>query len=207
MQRTLIELDYLPVGYIPAMVFDNIERLDVVKMVRLFVTDDFYELHLHPSAKKIAHLVISSLEKQKLFPVIGNTLGEVPIFADLTKEQQQRLAQICCIEKFLSHQIVFKQGSVSSKLYIVLSGKVSIAINDQTVGHAAGGEILGEMALLDSTSHSATVKAENDVILLSIQHGEFESLVRQRPDIGLQIYRKMAYGLGKKLQRLDLKII
>lgn len=37
MQRTLLELGFVPAAYIPAMVFHHVERLDVVKMVYLFV--------------------------------------------------------------------------------------------------------------------------------------------------------------------------
>jgi hypothetical protein len=37
MQRTLLELGFLPAAYVPAMVFSEVERLDIVKMVRLLV--------------------------------------------------------------------------------------------------------------------------------------------------------------------------
>src|SRR5262249_48895512 len=35
LQRTLLELGFLPAAYVPALVFHEVERLDVVKMVRL----------------------------------------------------------------------------------------------------------------------------------------------------------------------------
>jgi hypothetical protein len=35
MQRTLVEIGFLPAAYVPAMVFHEVERLDVIKMVRL----------------------------------------------------------------------------------------------------------------------------------------------------------------------------
>ena len=36
-QRTLLELGFLPVSYFPAKVFHEVERLDIVRMVRLLI--------------------------------------------------------------------------------------------------------------------------------------------------------------------------
>ncbi|MDH5725670.1 MAG: GNAT family N-acetyltransferase, partial [Nitrospira sp.] len=46
MQRTLLELNFLPVAYVPAMVFYHVERLDIVKMVRLNKLQDLGPLGL-----------------------------------------------------------------------------------------------------------------------------------------------------------------
>ena len=35
MQRTLVEIGFLPAAYVPALVFHEVERLDTIKMVRL----------------------------------------------------------------------------------------------------------------------------------------------------------------------------
>ena len=51
MQRTLIELGFLPVAYLPALVFHEVERLDVVKMVRLLTPPEVRTDGLTPSCE------------------------------------------------------------------------------------------------------------------------------------------------------------
>ena len=48
MQRTLVELGFLPVAYLPALVFHEVERLDVVKMVRLLDPPEVSHRRAHP---------------------------------------------------------------------------------------------------------------------------------------------------------------
>src|SRR6516162_1873175 len=58
MQRTLLELGFLPVAYLPALVFDEVERLDVVKMVRLLSPPRVGTAGLTPSCGALAELVL-----------------------------------------------------------------------------------------------------------------------------------------------------
>ena len=49
LQRNLLELNFLPAAYVPAMVFHEVERLDIVRMVRLTKLQDLGPLQLVPS--------------------------------------------------------------------------------------------------------------------------------------------------------------
>jgi CRP-like cAMP-binding protein len=69
MQRTLIELGFLPVGYLPALVFHEVERFDVVKMVRLLNPPQVRTDALTPSCAALAELVVRS----------GECLGEMSL--------------------------------------------------------------------------------------------------------------------------------
>ena len=53
MQRTLLEVGFLPVAYVPAMVFHDVERLDIVRMARLFEPWDQEGLALFEATQPI----------------------------------------------------------------------------------------------------------------------------------------------------------
>jgi CRP-like cAMP-binding protein len=71
------------------------------------------------------------------------------------------------------------------------------------VGVVRGGECLGEMSLLTTAVHSATATARTPVETAVLDHRDLAELIRQRPDIGLHLYRNLAVGMGAKLKRLN----
>ena len=50
MQRTLIEMGFVPAAYVPAMAFHNVERIDVVRMMKLVCPLEHEDVELAESA-------------------------------------------------------------------------------------------------------------------------------------------------------------
>jgi CRP-like cAMP-binding protein len=123
----------------------------------------------------------------------------------LTEEQINRLAGICGIRQFEMGATIFKEGETATEMFVVLSGEANIYLEDasQPVGAVTTGECLGELSALSGASHSATATAKQSLEVATINHTDFAQLVRQRPDIGVQIYKNLAVGLGEKLRRSD----
>ena len=205
MQRTLLELGFLPVAYVPALVFHDVERLDVVKMVRLPAPPNVDTSGLTPRCKAMADLVLRRFRSRSVLPRVAEVVHALPLFADLDPEQVARLAGVCRIATFQAGEMVFRQGQVDNQMHIVIEGEVAIAVNGlaDPVGVVRRGECLGEMALLTTAVHSATAMARTRVETAVLDHQELAELIRMRPDIGLHIYRNLAVGMGEKLKRLN----
>ena len=89
-------------------------------------------------------------------------------------------------------------------LLLLLEGEAEILVgNGRPVGTVTAGEALGEMGLLDRRPHGATAVARGPVEVARARYDDLNRLLRQRPDIGLVIYRNLACGLGRKLGRVD----
>lgn len=208
MQRTLLEIGFLPAAYIPAMVFHEVERLDVVRMARLLTPLELGEVHLSSAAAEIARVVLSGFERKDVQPRIAEAVQSVDLFAGLELEQFQRLAGTCHLRVYVPGEYIFSQGQTATEMYVVLSGEVGIFVDgDSTpIGSVRLGECLGETALLSSTPYSATAVAQTNVEAAVLAEPELRRLIRQRPDIGLWIYRNLAVGLGDKLRRADRRM-
>jgi CRP-like cAMP-binding protein len=130
---------------------------------------------------------------------------ELPLFGGLDAEQLRRLAGVCTVARFEPDTILFRQGDWSDQLYVVLEGTVEIAVENtrRWVGSVTGGECLGELSLLTRAPHSATATARTAVETAVLDRRDLEELIRMRPDIGIQIYKNLAIGLGEKLKRTD----
>lgn len=207
MQRTLIELGYFAAAYVPAQSFHEVERLDVVKMMRLLVPLELGELSLPEPVDEIAELVLAELERRAALPRIGRAVEGAVLFAGLREEQAQRLACVCHRVSFEDGETIFAEGAASHEQYLLLTGDVAVEAGPehQRVGTVGPGECLGEVALLTGTEHSARAVALGAVEAAVLDRGALEELVRLRPDIGVVLYRNLAVGLGEKLRRTDLQ--
>lgn len=203
MQRTLLELEFLPAAYIPALVFYQVERLDIIKMVRIFSPIDISRDIFVDEFKPIVETVVRSFESVQIQPRILEAMGDVVAFSELTEEQRKRVASCCDFQQFSKGEKIFLEGSMDEKIFLLLKGSVEI----QTKGEpkpmvtVEKGECLGEVSTLAGVTHSATAIAKTNVEAAVLLRKELEKLIRRRPDIGVSVYRNLAIGLGKKLRR------
>ncbi len=205
MQRTLIELQFVPAAYIPALVFHEVERLDIVRMVRLTALQDLGPVDLVPPMRAVADLVMQSFRDRTVAPRIAQAVADIPLFEGLNEEQRQRLAGTCSLKEFQLEERIFSEGEQADRMFILLRGSVRISLGTPTVkiGMVHEGETLGELSFLTSGPHSATANAESLAEAGELTHADLADLARRRPDIGLIIYRNLAAGLGQKLLRSD----
>ena len=206
MQRTLIELGYLPVAYLPAMTFRRVERLDVVRMVRLLCPVEPGPMELLPPTRRMADVVLRTFSRRQVLPRIAATLENVEMFAGLTEEQGRRLASTCGHVTFEAGVEIFREGEPRTALYLVLEGAVAIRVagRDLPVGRVEAGECLGEGVLLEDCRHTASAVALGPVEAGVLPREELLELLRRRPDLGVVVYRNLARGLCEKLRRTDL---
>jgi GNAT superfamily N-acetyltransferase len=204
MQRTLLELNFLPAGYVPALVFHEVERLDVVRMVRLLVPPDVSAEVPTPPVQALADVVLGQFRARGVLPRIAQAVQELPLFRGLSPEQVHRLAGVCGVSEFVPGQVVFGAGEGGEEMYVVLLGEAAITVpgSPAPVGLVGTGECLGEMSLLTGAAHSATATARTHVEAAVLGHRALVELIRLRPDIGLHIYKNLAVGMGEKVKRL-----
>jgi GNAT superfamily N-acetyltransferase len=203
MQRTLLELNFLPVAYVPAMVFYQVERLDIVKMVRLNKLQDLGPLGLTEPVQAVADVVMRGFSTCVIAPRMAQAIKEVPLFRGMNTEQSTRLAGVCTVRSIGAGARLFSGHDPGDRLYLMLQGQVTISSGSsaRVIGTVQTGETCGEVSLLSARHHSATATAVNDIEVAELFRRDLEDLIRRRPDIGVIIYRNLAVGLGEKLLR------
>ena len=94
--------------------------------------------------------------------------------------------------------VLFSEGDTPESMYIVLSGRIAIAIGNQPIDGRESvlalmerGDLFGELALLDNGKRSAMARAIEPSSLLQIPY----SIVRQQ----LQLNPTMLWGVTKML--------
>lgn len=208
MQRTVLELGFLPIAYVPAMVFHRVERLDVLKMARLLVPPEFGDMVLTPGARILANIVGERFREQAVLPEVAEALHRLDLLQGLSSEQTRRVAASCHVAHFAGGETLFEEGAEAREVHVVLEGSVEIrpSADGPALGQVGAGESLGEIALLTGQPHSARALAREPVRTATLDRQGFEALARQRPDIATILLRNLAVGLGTKLQRLGATV-
>ena len=206
MQRTLCELGFLPAAYAPALVFHQVERLDVVKMVRLLIEPTIDECDLLPRARVVAEVVMRQFERRSVLPEIEQTVSRIDLFSGLSTEQTIRLAAICRVTEFDPGELLFRAGQPAQQMYLIAEGTAEVRMNGRIVGQLGAGEAAGEVALLTEHPHSSTVVAAGPVRAVVLPQTRLSALCARRPQLSTLIYRNLARGLASKLVRLDASV-
>jgi CRP-like cAMP-binding protein len=96
---------------------------------------------------------------------------------------------------FAAGEVIIEEGQVGHHMYVVMEGEVDISLKGRILATAAPGEIVGEMALINSELRSATVTAKSDCLLAQIDQASFESLLQHVPEFTIHIMNVLANRL------------
>jgi CRP-like cAMP-binding protein len=105
--------------------------------------------------------------------------------------------------EFAAGAVILKEGEAGNHMYVVMEGELSILIGNKVIAHASPGEIVGEMALINSETRSATVVADTDCVLAEIDRGSFDSLLKYVPDFTLHVMNVLAGRLSSAYEMID----
>ncbi len=126
-------------------------------------------------------------------------LREVPIFADLSPEDLQQVAEIADEQWFPDTTTIFHQGDEGNMMFIIVNGQVQVvrSVNgkDQVLAQRGPGEFVGEMAIIESAPRSATLLTQGEVRMLAIEGDTFKQILRERPEVSLAVLRSFSRRL------------
>jgi CRP/FNR family transcriptional regulator len=133
------------------------------------------------------------------------------LFAGLNDAQVEALARIFNERTFSRDELVFSQGDIGDRLYLVREGFVAVVAEtpagaDKALVNLGAGQTVGEIALIDQGTRSATVRAIGDgTILAWVDREAFERLCENDTAIGYRVMRNIAADLSFKLRHQTLR--
>ncbi len=127
-------------------------------------------------------------------------LRNIDLFSALNETQLDAVARIMTERWVDSGIYICRQGDLGYDLYVVYRGKVEVireipGQEDQVVFVARVGDSLGEMAVLGNIPRTASLRAKGKVQLLVIEGSHFLSLLRQNPDMSIQLLQLLVKRL------------
>ncbi|MEM7331219.1 MAG: GNAT family N-acetyltransferase [Chloroflexota bacterium] len=206
-QRTLSNLGFVPVAYCPSFVFYEVERLDTIKMAKLYVPYDVDNVQLTDRSREIFDLVRAGFEEKRIGISINETTQKMAIFEGLEEGELTKIAGLCRLIDVPQGETILRAGESGDTFFMVMNGRLDIIAPEGTdiVGGIEQGDFLGEIALVSHQPFTATAVAATDVTLVALKHDDFEHLINRFPRIGMQVMRNIAISVGEKLRLLNLR--
>ena len=131
-------------------------------------------------------------------------LRHVPLLADLTPADLQRVAAITTEYLFTDGEMLFEQGDPGDEMYVIVSGEVRVLVlrenqEEKVIARRVAGDVVGEMSVISGDARSASVAAVGDVRVLCLDRLSFESLLRERPEVSLAVLREICARLKQTM--------
>jgi small-conductance mechanosensitive channel/CRP-like cAMP-binding protein len=121
-------------------------------------------------------------------PEIQLAISNVDLFALLSDEARDRLADGARERRFAAGETIVREGDRGSSMFIVESGRLAVSAHG-TVGQSQKlavlepGTAFGEISLLTGDPRSATVRALTEATLLEIDKKTLSPVLRENPSI------------------------
>jgi NTE family protein len=110
------------------------------------------------------------------------------------------------VEHFAPGEVLLRQGDATTRLFLIVSGKVRVLLGiggqARAVAQLSRGAWVGETALLTGGVSSTTVVAETEVRALAVARTDFLAVAERDP----AIFRELARELAERLRGADAMI-
>ncbi len=124
-------------------------------------------------------------------------LQRVDIFTSLGTSELEDLLEVTTTKRLAPKETLFHKGDPGNQLYGVLSGRLKVTSSSregrEVVFSVSGpGDVIGEIALIDSNPRSATVIALEQTELLTLHRRDFIPFIENHPIVAIHLATVMA---------------
>lgn len=133
-------------------------------------------------------------------------LSEIQLFSGLSPDELQRIATRLkkCI--FLSGVVILTRDAPAEELYVILSGRVRVELQDGNgqilnLTELGSGHVFGERAILTDEPRTANVRAISEVQAARLLRRDFEELLHETPQLYANLCKILSRQLGSWAQR------
>ena len=105
-----------------------------------------------------------------------NRLKAIPIFSHLSDAEARRLAAFATETSVADGQILITQGDYSTELIGIEEGTADVIRDGKKIASLKGGDLIGEMGLLQREPRNASVIATSPMRLMKLTHWEIRRM-------------------------------
>ncbi len=147
----------------------------------------------------------------KLSKELTDFILNIPIFSNLESEELHYVADYMKFIEIKPGEILFHEWDRSEYVCFVVYGSLDVMKKSGPDSYAIlstlkRGKSIGEMALIDNSPRSATVKANTKSILALLPKDRFDIILENRPSIGIKLLKGLARLLSHNLRKTSSRL-
>jgi CRP/FNR family transcriptional regulator, cyclic AMP receptor protein len=136
---------------------------------------------------------------------IAAFLKTVRVFGEIADADLAELALRLREHPVKKGQLLFREGDAGTEMFIIRRGTMIVSKPvrgnvEQVLARLGIGDFFGEMSLFDQSPRSATLQAETDAVLLTLDRDSVEHLVRVSPRAAAAFFRSLVHVFIERLR-------
>lgn len=127
------------------------------------------------------------------------SLAATEFFADASKEVLESLAAVATERDLVRGDVLFEVGDSPDFIYLVVSGRIAIALDNKPFDHRESvvalmedGDLFGDLSLLDDLPRSASARALEASKLLQLPNDKVRGILQSNPELMWNVVRVLA---------------
>ena len=142
---------------------------------------------------------------------LAQHLTSVAIFTYLSESEIQIIEKYMFFNTIKPGEFVFKEGEKGDYVCFVIHGMLEVIKFNQSdqpviLAKLSKGASIGEMALIDRLTRSASVRAASATGVVVMTRKGFEMILRLHPEIGINILKGVASLLSINLRKTSERL-
>jgi CRP/FNR family cyclic AMP-dependent transcriptional regulator len=129
-------------------------------------------------------------------------LHRVELFQGLTQDELDTLGSASSSRSFPKNTVVIHENDPADSLFVIESGRVKVYCSDKNgkefiMNTQGAGDYFGELALLDDSTRSASVRTVEKSTFCIIYKDDFNRMLEQHPKLARHLIRNLAQRVRK----------
>ncbi len=134
-------------------------------------------------------------------------LQQHALFGGFSDEDLDSVLPLLEEETFAAGEYIVREGKTGNRLYFIESGRAEVLKatekGELRIGELGPGDEFGEMELIDIHPRSATVRAMDPVVALSLTNGKMLQLYEQHVEIFARLILNLAREISRRLRKAE----
>jgi LmbE family N-acetylglucosaminyl deacetylase len=125
-------------------------------------------------------------------------LKHIPLFSTLAEDQLDAVARVISERWEEDGMYICRPGELGQDLYIVYWGAVEVVAESEGQQHAfvaKAGNCIGQLGMMGQSIQTTSIRAQGDAHLFVIEDSQFQALLRQHPDVAIEVIKFLANRL------------
>ncbi|WP_310619570.1 cyclic nucleotide-binding domain-containing protein [Flexibacterium corallicola] len=129
-------------------------------------------------------------------------LKKVPLFQGIDSSKLRLLAFISERVEFQDGESLCLQGDEGDSAFVIMEGEAQVFVDGEEVARVGQYAVVGEIAILCDVPRIATLTAHGRMSVLSISKDKFLQMLKEFPEISLEVMRFLARRLESTTRSL-----
>src|SRR5262249_32742714 len=130
-------------------------------------------------------------------------LDHHPLLVNLPPEHLERIVRAGEIESYNPGEQIVAEGSLGDALFLILSGEIAVHRGGKTFATLEGGDLFGEMSLVEPVPRSASVPAMSPAFVFRLPHDAMRALISEDSQAASVLLVRIVKILSERLRRAN----